>query len=158
MSEKDPNLKERLRQALTSTIRVISEDLEITQDNKTNKKLKRNDFFNLENLNNKIDFIKARAEADSSALKKKFSNNEIYKKNLPKNSNCKSLYAIAEKIRYETLGGNMLKGIEKNLKDNYSQIINSKKRDQLKNKDDIPVAEAFELYMLKNFDQGLIPR
>ncbi len=151
MSEKDLNLKERLRQALTSTIRVISEDLEITQDNKTNKKLKRNDFFNLENLNNKIDFIKARAEADSSALKKKFSNNEIYKKNLPKNSNCKSLYAIAEKIRYETLGGNMLKGIEKNLKDNYSQIINSKKRDQLKNKDDIPVAEAFELYMLKNF-------
>ena len=47
MSEKDLNLKERLRQALTSTIRVISEDLEITQDNKTNKKLKRNDFFNL---------------------------------------------------------------------------------------------------------------
>ena len=38
------------------------------------------DFFDLENLNTKNDFIKARAETDSSALQKKFSNKEIYKK------------------------------------------------------------------------------
>ena len=151
MSDKEANLKEKLRQALASTIRVISDDLEIEKNNKVDKKLSKLDFFELDNLNNKIDFIKARAEADSSALKKKFSSNEIYKKNLPNNSSCKSLYAIAEKIRYETLGGNMLKGVEKNLKDNYSQMINSKKKDQLETKEDVPVAEAFELYMLKNF-------
>ena len=46
------------------------------------------------------------------------------KKNLPLNSSCKSLYSIAEKIRYEALGGKMLKGIEKNLFENYNQIIN----------------------------------
>ena len=148
MSDKEANLKERLRQALTSTIRVISDNLEINQINKNEKKF---DLFELDNLNNKIDFIKARAEADSSALKKKFSNNEIYKKNLPNNSSCKSLYAIAEKIRYETLGGNMLKGIKKNLENNYNQVISLKKKDQLKTKDDVSVAEAFELYMLKNF-------
>jgi len=45
----------------------------------------------------------------------------------------------------------MLKGIEKNLHENYSQIINRKRKDQLKTKEDVPVAEAFELYMLKNF-------
>ena len=44
--------------------------------------------------------------------------------NLPSNSSCKSLYSIAEKIRYESLGMKMLKGIEKNLKENYQQIIN----------------------------------
>ena len=49
-----------------------------------------------------------------------------------------------------TLGGKMLKGIEKNFQENYHQIINRKK-DQLKTKEDVPVAEAFELYMLKNF-------
>ena len=151
MSDKETNLKEKLRQALASTIRVISDDLEIKQKNKDNKSSNKFDFFELDNLNNKIDFIKARAEADSSALKRKFSNDEIYKKNLPNNSNCKSLYAIAEKIRYETLGGKMLKGIEKNLKDNYSQMINLKRKDQLKTKEDVPVTEAFELYMLKNF-------
>jgi cobaltochelatase CobT len=151
MSDKETNLKEKLRQALASTIRVISDDLEIKQKNKDNKSSNKFDFFELDNLNSKTDFIKARAEADSSALKRKFSSDEIYKKNLPNNSSCKSLYAIAEKIRYETLGGKMLKGIEKNLKDNYSQMINLKRKDQLKTKEDVPVAEAFELYMLKNF-------
>ena len=61
-------------------------------------------------------------------LKKKFSNEKIYKKNIPNNSSCKPLYAIAEKTRYETLGGKMLKGIEKNLKENYDQIINLKRK------------------------------
>ena len=45
----------------------------------------------------------------------------------------------------------MLKGIEKNLKDNYNQIIKLKRKDQLKTKDDVPIVEAFELYMLKKF-------
>ena len=45
----------------------------------------------------------------------------------------------------------MLKGIKKNLKDNYNQIINLKRKDQLKSKDDVSVVEAFELYMLKKF-------
>ena len=150
MSEKTTNLKEKLRQALASTVRVISDDFNI-KENKKIKDSNKFDFLDLETLNSKNDFIRARAEADSSALKKKFSNGEIYKKNIPINSNCKPLYAIAEKTRYETLGGKMLKGIEKNLKDNYCQIINMKRKDQLKTKEDVPIAEAFELYMLKNF-------
>ncbi len=151
MSNKETNLKEKFKQALTSTIKVISDDLEINRSDKNDNNLNKFELLELENLNNKINFVKARAEADSTALKKKFSNNEIFKKNLPTNSSCKSLYTIAEKIRYETLGGNMLKGIEKNLKDNYVQMINGKRKDQLKSKEDVPVAEAFELYMLKNF-------
>ena len=151
MSEKETNLKEKLKQALTSTIRVISDEIEIKQNNKNNKDLNNFDFLEFDKFNNKIDFIKARAEADSAALKKKFSNEKIYKKNLPNNSSCKSLYGIAEKIRYEILGEKMLKGIEKNLKDNYCQMINLKRKDQLKTKEDVPVTEAFELYMLKNF-------
>tara|TARA_B100001063_G_scaffold129520_1_gene121060 strand:+ start:554 stop:2356 length:1803 start_codon:yes stop_codon:yes gene_type:complete len=151
MSNKETNLKEKLRQALTSTIRVISDDIDNKKQAKDKKDSSKFDLFELDNLNNKSDFIRARAEADSSALKKKFSNDKIYNQNQPSNSNCKSLYAIAEKVRYETLGGKMLIGIEKNLKDNYSQMINLKRKDQLKTKEDVPVAEAFELYMLKNF-------
>ena len=151
MSDKEINLKEKLRQALESTIKVISDDFEFGRESKKSKVINKFDLFDIENLNNKNDFVKARADSDSAALKKKFSNDQIYKKNLPINSSCKSLYAIAEKIRYETLGGKMLKGIEKNIMSNYNQLITSKKKDQLKTKDDVPVAEAFELYMLKNF-------
>ena len=145
------NLKEKLKQALNSTAKVISDDLEIKNDYENNESSKKFEFFNLENLDTKSDFIKARAESDSSALKKKFSNNNIYQKNLPSNSSCKSLYSIAEKIRYELLGTKMLKGIKKNFKENYDQIIKLKRKDQLKSKEDVPVAEAFELYMLKKF-------
>ena len=129
---KDDNLKEKLRQALISTEKVISDDFEIKQNLDHKKNPKNNNFFNLENLNSKNDFIKARADSDSAALKKKFSNNEIFKKNLPLNSSCKSLYAVAEKIRYESLGSKMLKGIQKNLENNYNQIIQLKTKDQPK--------------------------
>ena len=151
MNNKTTNLKEKLRQALASTVRVISEDLNIHLKNRNQKNLEKFDTLELENIDNKNDFIKARAESDSSALKKKFSNNSIYKKNLPSNSTCKSLYALAEKIRYESLGGKMLKGIEKNFSENYHQQINLKRKDQLKSKEDVSVSEAFELYMLKHF-------
>ena len=45
----------------------------------------------------------------------------------------------------------MLKGVKKNLQDNYNQIVGLKRKDQLKSKDDVPIIEAFELYMLKKF-------
>ena len=150
-NNKTEEFKEKLKQALTSTARVISDDLDLKDDSNQNKSSKKFDFFNLENINSKNDFVKARAESDSLALKKKFSNDEIYKKNLPTNSSCKTLYSIAEKIRYETLGSKMLKGIKKNLQDNYNQIIKLKRKDQLKTKEDVPIIEAFELYMLKKF-------
>ena len=148
MNNKTETLKEKLKQALYSTARVISDDLSIKPKLDNQKNL---DKFELDNLNTKGDFLKARAESDSRALKKKFSDELIFKKNLPSNSSCKSLYTIAEKIRYETLGSKMLKGIKKNLRENYTQINNLKRKDQLKFKEDVPVNEAFELYMLKNF-------
>ena len=45
----------------------------------------------------------------------------------------------------------MLKGIQKNFIENYNQIINRKRKDHLKTKEDVSVNEAFELYMLKKF-------
>ena len=81
---KNDNLKEKLKQALNSTAKVISDDLGVKHDSKNDKSSIKFDFFNLENLDTKSDFIKARAESDSSALKKKFSNNTIYQKILKK--------------------------------------------------------------------------
>ena len=152
MSKKQDNFKEQFKQALISTAKVISEDYKL-DIKKIDKDLKSNkiDFFDVTNLSNRDDFIKLRAETDSGALKKKFSNKEIFNKNLPNNPSCRSLYSIAEKIRYEILGGKMLKGIEKNLSENYNQKISSVRNDQLKNKEDVPVTEAFEFYMLKKF-------
>jgi len=148
---KEDGYKEKFKQALISTIKVISEDYKIKKDEHKNFSSKNYNFFKLDTLNSKEDYIKLRADTDSEALKRKFSNNNIYNKNLPKNTSCKLLYDISEKIRYEALGTKMLSGISKNLKDNYSHKISIKKKDQLKSKDDVPIEEAFELYMLKKF-------
>ena len=152
MSTKEGNFKEQFKHALISTAKVISEDYKLDVK-KLDKDLsaKKMDFFDVTNLSNKKDFIRLRAETDSGALKKKFSNKEIFNKNLPNNPSCKSLYNITEKIRYEVLGGKMLKGVGKNLNENYNQKISSLHKDQLKSKEDVPVTEAFELYMLKKF-------
>ena len=152
MSDQENNFKEKFKQALISTARVISDDYKIDVKNyKKNLNSKDNNFFEIDSLSNKSDFIKLRAKTDSLALKKKFSNKEIFNKNLPNNASYKSLYNIAEKIRYELLGGKMLKGIKKNLNDDYYQKISLKRKDELKTKEDVPVNEAFELYMLKKF-------
>ena len=82
MNNKTESLKEKLRQALSSTARVISDDLG-NNPKKNIKNSEKQDLIELENLNSKNDFIKARAETDSKALKKKFSNESIFKKNLP---------------------------------------------------------------------------
>ena len=150
MSNKEISFKEKLKLALESTARVISDDFKTNKKIRNSESFKKLEFPNLENINDKNNLIKARAELDSSALKTKFSNETIYNKNLPHSSTCKSLYTIAEKVRYEKLGGIILKGIKKNFEDNYKQLIINKKKDQL-NKENIPIAEAFELYMLKNF-------
>ena len=147
---KENNLKEQFKQAILSTAKVISDDYKIKIDKK-NKSSKNMDFFELDNLNTRLDFIKYRAEIDSKALRKKFSNDEIYKLNLPKNLSCKSLYELSEKIRCEVLGSIMLKGIKSNFVENYNNKLFFKRKDQLKTKEDVNISEAFELYMLKNF-------
>ena len=148
---KEDSSKEKFKQALISTVKVISEDYKIKKEEHKNFSSNNYNFFELDNLNNKEDYIKLRAETDSEALKRKFSNKNIYQKNLPNKISCKLLYDISEKIRYEVLGTKILSGVSKNLKDNYSHKISLKRKDQLKSKDDVEIAEAFELYMLKNF-------
>ena len=84
MKNKEDNFKEKFKLALTSTAKVISDDYTLGIDKKTKNLSSKNiDFFELDNLNTKSDFIKVRAETDSKALIKKFSNKEIYIKKIP---------------------------------------------------------------------------
>ena len=84
-NNKSENLKEKFKQALQSTAKAISGDFQIQRNSQENKGTKKLDFLDIDNLNTKKDFVKARAYSDSFALKKKFSNEQIYIKNLPTN-------------------------------------------------------------------------
>ena len=151
---KEDTIKAQFKQALTSTIKVISEDLREFDLNKINKKEfdeKNLEIPELENINDKNEYIKLRAKTDSDALQKKFSNLNIFKKNLPTNPSCKSLYKISEKIRYETLGSLMLKGISKNLRENYDLKFKSRDPQNITKKEDASISDAFEFYLLNKF-------
>ena len=147
---KEDNFKEKFKLALLSTANAIADDY-YPNNNKKNKKKSKIDLFELDKLESRSDFVKYRAEIDSGALKRKFSNTEIFRNNFPQNSSYKQLYELSEKIRCEILGSNILKGVGANLKENYTNEILTKKKDQLFSKEDVSVIEAFELYMLKNF-------
>ena len=147
---KEDNFKEKFKLALLSTANAIADDYSHNNDKK-NKKKSKIDLFELDKLESRSDFVKYRAEIDSGALKRKFSNTEIFRNNFPQNSSYKQLYELSEKIRCEILGSNILKGVGANLKENYTNEILTKKKDQLFSKEDVSVIEAFELYMLKNF-------
>jgi len=146
-------LKERFKSAISSAVRAISEnfDLEIKFGNSASSKKNSLNLPEVVNLKNLQDFINLRAFADSEALKIKYNNSKIYNKNEPKGSMAKALYAIAEKIRYEKIGSNKLKGVKNNITQCYESKFKQRKIEEMKTEADVPITDAFELYLRSHF-------
>jgi cobaltochelatase CobT len=72
MSSRESTLKEKFRIALTSTAKVISDDFDLNKKVSEKNKSKDTSSIEIDNINSPSDFIKLRAETDSSALKKNF--------------------------------------------------------------------------------------
>ena len=146
-------LKERFKSAISSAVKAISEnfDLEIKFDNTNTSKKNSLNLPDVANLKNLQEFTNLRALADSEALKIKYNNTNIYNKNEPRGSMARALYAIAEKIRYERIGSNKLKGVKNNIIQSYENKFKNRKEDETKGDADVPVTEAFELYLRSHF-------
>ena len=146
-------LKERFKSAVSSAIKVISEkfDVEISFGNSANTKKNSLNLPELINLKNLQDFTNMRAFADSEALKIKYTNKKIYLKNEPKGATAKTLYAIAERIRCEKIGSDKLIGIKNNITQSYENKFKNKKLSEIKTESDVPISEAFELYLRSHF-------
>jgi len=146
-------LKERFKSAVSSAVKAISEnfDLEIKFDNSLASKKNSLNLPEVANLKTLQDFTNVRAFADSEALKIKYNNSKIYSKNEPKGSMARALYAIAEKIRYEKIGSNKLKGVKNNIIRCYENKFKQRKIEEIKTEGDVPITEAFELYLRNHF-------
>ena len=142
--------KEKVKQALICSFNAISGNL---KSSKSKNRENDNDFSfaDLKDIFSKKDFEDLRAKSDSEALRFKFSNNEVFNTHAPKNVSAKSLYEISERIRYELIGCEILKGVKKNIHQYYyGKILESSKKN-LSSKKEIQLRDAFELYLLKNF-------
>jgi len=150
MNQED-NFKEKFKQAIISTVKVISDDFQINSKNKNKISEENLNIKNIKNIKDKKEFIKIRAETDSEALRRKFSDKTIFEKKMPTNQTCQSLYKLSEKIRYEMLGSKMLKGISSNFQNNYFNKLKNIDASKIKQKDDVNISDAFEIYMLDKF-------
>ena len=146
-------LKERFKSAVSSTVKAISEnfDLQIKFGSNIDSKKNSLNLPEVANLKKLQDFTNLRAFADSEALKIKYTNEKIYKKNQPEGTMAKALYAIAEKIRYEKIGSEKLKGVKNNITQCYENKFEDRKIEEIKIEADVPVTEAFELYLRSHF-------
>ena len=146
-------LKERFKSAVSSAVKAISGnyDLEIKFGNNSSTKKNFLSLPEIANLKKLQDFTNLRAFADSEALKIKYTNETTYLKNQPDGSMAKALYAIAEKIRYEKIGSNKLKGIKNNITQCYENKFLGKKIEEIKTESDVPITDAFELYLRSYF-------
>ena len=132
-----PNL-EKYKTAIHSTAKAIA---------RSNLKEKREKFEKITkpkilSCENKEEILEARVLADSEALKIKYSDENILNKNLPTGTISKTIYNIAEKIRYEKIGSDQYKGIKSNLNNFYQKKI-SESNVHSQNF----IADAFEAYL-----------
>ena len=146
-------LKARFKSAISSAVKAISEnfDLQIKFGNNIDSKKNSLNLPEVINLKKLQDFTNLRAFADSEALKIKYTDKKIYLENEPKKAINKTLYAIAEKIRYEKIGSNKLKGVKNNITQCYENKFKNKKIKEIKTETDVPITEAFELYLRSYF-------
>ena len=101
MEKKREILEEQIKQALTSTFKVISNHVEDKNSKNKDLKIKTLDFSEIKDLKSKNDYISLTANTDSKALKLRFSDNGIFIKNQPKNPALIKIYELSGKIRCE---------------------------------------------------------
>ena len=152
MDEKEL-LKEKFKVAVSSAVKVISEkfDIEIKFGNNISSKKDSLTLPEVVSLKKLQDFTNFRALADSEALKLKYTDNKTFNENEPKGTMAKALYSIAEKIRYEKIGSEKLKGVKNNIIQCYENKFKGRKIDEIKTEADVPITEAFELYLRSYF-------
>ena len=152
--EKKTKITEDFKIAIASTVKSIigNQNIEVTfgtEVNKTNNKtISLPSIKNIDNIN---DYKKARALADSEALKFRCSDLNTYSNFEPAGNMAKLLYATAEKVRYENIGSSYFKGIRENL--NYLYDAKNKTKIEYKNTD-YEFLDAFEYYLRSNISKS----
>ncbi len=146
------NKKEKLedfKTAISSTVRSLSnsQKVEIAFGNERSKSSKNSIKLPDLEINNKLNFEKIRAVADSKSLRLRFSNLKTLKKYEPTGNISKKLYAISEKIRCEKIGTSYFKGVKSNIEKFYQKRISEL---DLKSSED-KIIESFENFLRVKF-------
>ena len=142
-----PNL-DKYRTAIHSTAKAIARN----SFNEKKEKFEKISKPKILSAENKEEVLEARVLSDSEALKIKYSNENILNKNQPSGTISKTIYNIAEKIRYEKIGSDQYKGVKDNINKFYQKRI-SESNVHSQNF----IADAFEAYLRNKVMNFSIP-
>ena len=138
----DKQAIENFKNAVFSTAKAIARKTISVDDQQQVAKVHAPKIISIDNTD---EVLEARATADSEALRIRYNDESISKKNEPKGKVSKSLYKIAEKIRYEKIGADEYQGIKNNFNNFYKKkILHSEVHSQNF------ISDAFEAYLRKN--------
>ena len=133
---------ENFKNAVFSTAKAIARKTIALEDNQQAARVHIPKIISIDNAD---EMLEARATADSEALRIRYNDEDISKKNEPRGTVSKSLYKIAEKIRYEKIGSDQYLGIQNNLNNFYKKkLLHSDVHSQNF------IADAFETYLRRN--------
>ncbi len=147
--EKKSEILESFKTAISSTVKSLSnsENIEVSFGNQNAKSEKDLIYLpEIEQVQNKINYDKIRAIADSKSLNYRFSNKKTLELYEPAGNVSKKLYKIAEKIRCEKIGSDHFKGVKNNIEKFYQKRVNSL---DFKSSED-KILESFENYLRIN--------
>ena len=147
--EKKNEILESFKTAISSTVKSLSnsENIEVSFGNQNTKSEKNLIYLpEVEQTQNKINYDKIRAIADSKSLNYRFSNKKTLELYEPVGNVSKKLYKIAEKLRCEKIGSDHFKGVKNNIEKFYQKRMNSL---DLKSSED-KILESFENYLRIN--------
>ena len=108
---------EKYKSAIHSTAKAIARS-SINEKKDKFEKINRPKIVSTENIE---EILEARVLADSEALKIKYSDEKLINEYQPSGSVAKTLYNVAEKIRYEKIGSDQFKGVKNNLNTFYQK-------------------------------------
>jgi len=138
----DKQAIENFKNAVFSTAKAIARKTISVDDQQQVAKVHAPKIISIDNTD---EVLEARATADSEALRIRYNDESISKKNEPRGKVSKSLYKIAEKIRYEKIGADEYQGIKNNFNNFYKKkILHSEVHSQNF------ISDAFEAYLRKN--------
>ena len=160
----EENFLEDFKKAIISTVKSISQQKDCEIKFGSSEKISENsvNLPEIKKLDALNDIINVRASADSEALRLKYSNKDTFDLYKPHGEISEKLYKIAEKIRYEKIGSEEFKGIEKNISvafNNYEKSFESKNFIKENKKNDL-IEESFDAYLrsfLFKLDNKKIP-
>ena len=139
---------EKYKSAIHSTAKAIARTT-IKEKKEKFDKISRPKIVSSENLE---EILEARVLADSEALKIKYSDEQLITEYQPSGTIAKTLYNVAEKIRYEKIGSDQFKGVKNNLNKFYQKKIS----DSNVHSQNF-IADAFEAYLRGKVMDFVVP-